>query len=405
MKRHNLGTVISFEFLRTVTKARFWVMALAIPVFIAIVVALTSMGTQATQNSIDGAKDSKITFAYTDPGHWIVPAVAEAMGGTLVTDGAAAQSAVQQGTSEAYFAFPADPSTAPISVYGKDVGLIESGKYGPVAQAVFASSVAAKIGDPSLAKWAATSPNTDVKTYANGAEAPGFMGVIAPGLFLVIFYLAIIMLGNQMLNVTLEEKENRVTEMILTTMNPSTLIVGKVIALVAVGILQALVMAVPTFLGAQLFGKTFNLGALDLSKIPIPPLATTLAFLLFVGSFLLFAGLLVAIGSIMPNAREAGSAFGMVMLLMFIPLYAVNLIVSDPHNPIVGVFTFFPLTAPVTSLLRNAMGSLSLPEALIVLVILFATAAFFLAVGVRLFRTGSISYEGRLNVRKALGLK
>ncbi len=44
--------------------------------------------------------------------------------------------------------------------------------------------------------------------------------MVLPGIFLVLFYLSIVMLGQQMLNVTLEEKQNRVSEMILTTMSP-----------------------------------------------------------------------------------------------------------------------------------------------------------------------------------------
>lgn len=167
-------------------------------------------------------------------------------------------------------------------------------------------------------------PTTDVLTYADGVQSPGFMGAIAPGIFMLVFYLTIMMLGNQMLNVTLEEKENRVTEMILTTMNPATLIVGKVVALSLLGVLQAVLVSLPIFLGSRLFGTAFDLPNLDLSQVPITPLPTLIGFLLFVGGFMLFSGLLVAIGSVMPSAREAGSAFGAVILCMFIPLYALS---------------------------------------------------------------------------------
>lgn len=103
---------------------------------------------------------------------------------------------------------------------------------------MFSASIEKRIGNPELAKLAVNGANISLVTYADGRPMPGLAGVIAPGLFLVLFYLAVLMLGNQMLNVTLEEKENRVTEMILTTMNPTTLIVGKVLALVLIGIVQ-----------------------------------------------------------------------------------------------------------------------------------------------------------------------
>ncbi|HBY23771.1 MAG: ABC transporter permease [Propionibacteriaceae bacterium] len=403
MKRHNFGTVVSFEFLRTVTKPKFWIITLAVPAFLAIVIGLTTLGAKAT-NSATNNKFTSLTFTYTDPGHWIVPEVAKAMGGTLAADPAAARAAVQAGTSEANFDYPSDPGTGAITVMAKDVGLVDSAKYAPYAQGVFRASITAKIGDPALARWATTTPTTDVLTYADGVQSPGFMGAIAPGIFMLVFYLTIMMLGNQMLNVTLEEKENRVTEMILTTMNPATLIVGKVVALSLLGVLQAVLVSLPIFLGSRLFGTAFDLPNLDLSQVPITPLPTLIGFLLFVGGFMLFSGLLVAIGSVMPSAREAGSAFGAVILCMFIPLYALSLVVSDPHSVIVQIFTYFPLTAPITAMLRNALGSLSVVEAGVVLVILFATAAAFLWLGVQLFRTGSIAYDRRLNIGKALGL-
>jgi ABC-2 type transport system permease protein len=58
------------------------------------------------------------------------------------------------------------------------------------------------------------------ETFKDGKTAAGIGGVIPPLLFLMVFYISMILLSNLMLNSTLEEKENRVTEMILTTLNP-----------------------------------------------------------------------------------------------------------------------------------------------------------------------------------------
>lgn len=127
--------------------------------------------------------------------------------------------------------------------------MFDSGTYSAVASSVFSQSVAARIGDPKLAALAVNEPDVELVTYAGGTRTAGFAEVIVPGLFLVLFYLAVLMLGNQMLNVTLEE--DRVTEMILTTMNPTTMIVGKVIALVLIGIVQGVVVALPARIRVQ----------------------------------------------------------------------------------------------------------------------------------------------------------
>lgn len=105
----------------------------------------------------------------------------------------------------------------------------------------------------------------------------------------------------------------------------------------------------------------------------------------------------------MPSAKEAGNTFGIVVMSMFIPLYAASLLVSDPHGVVSQIFTFFPLTAPVSALLRNATGGLYWWEALISLAILAVCGWAFLILGVRLFRTGSISYGNRVKIGRALG--
>ncbi|HJV98603.1 MAG TPA: ABC transporter permease, partial [Arthrobacter sp.] len=120
------------------------------------------------------------------------------------------------------------------------------------------------------------------------------------------------------------------------------------------------------------------------------------------GGFALFTTTLVAIGAVMPTAKEAGNFMAVVIALIFVPFYSVSLVFSNPQAMIVQVFTYFPFSAPVTALLRNGLGSLSAGEAAIVIAIVFigAVAMFFL--GVRLFQYGSISYTSKVNIRTAL---
>src|SRR5664280_3635627 len=107
------------------------------------------------------------------------------------------------------------------------------------------------------------------QSYKDGKVSGGINAVIPPMLFLLIFYVAIIMLGNQMLSSTLEEKENRVTEMILTTMNPTTLIIGKVISLFLVGLVQMLTFALPVIIGYVFFRSNLKLPDVDLSTLSL----------------------------------------------------------------------------------------------------------------------------------------
>lgn len=402
MAQHNLRTVVSFEFLRVVTKRRFWVAALAAPLAIALLFTVIFLSNQTTDQTSEAQKNAQFSFIYTDASGLVTDEVAAEFGGKKASDAAQAILDVKAGSVQAYFAFPKDPTTQPVRVYGVDSGLFGNGKYSAVARQILITGAQQKIGSPTLSAVAAGNLAITEEMYKDGRLSSGLNGVIPPLLFLVIFYLSIIMLGNQMLNSTLEEKENRVTEMILTTMNPTTLIVGKVVSLFLVGLVQMSAFAVPVVVAYMFFRQNLNLPNLDLSHLSLDPQAMIVGFLLLVGGFLLFTGTLVAIGAVVPTVKEAGAFFAPMVIMIFIPFYVVSLIVSDPHAVIVEVMTYFPYTAPVTAMLRNGLGTLSLLESSIVLVELFGLGFLALRVAVRLFRYGSISYSSKLSLRTAL---
>lgn len=405
MARHNLGTVVNFEFFRTIKKRRFWIATLAIPVLLGIVFALVFASNSSSQSQANAQKNDKISFTYTDASQLIQPAIATAMGGTVETDPATAVGRVKDGKLNAYFAFPADPTKEDVQIYGADQGIFKNGSYDAVAKQLLVLSAQAKVGSPELSATVQGNVKTNSQTFKDGKESGGIETVIPPLLFLVLFYVVIILLANQMLASTLEEKENRVTEMILTTLNPTTLVVGKVISLFLVGAVQALVFVAPMALGYLFFRDKLNMPDLDISNLQFEFWPMMIGLLLFVGGFILFTGVLVSIGAVMPTAKDASTVFAPVMIMMFIPFYIVTLVVSDPGNTIVQIFTFFPLTAPITAMLRNAFGSLNMGTAVVVIVELFAFGILALRMAVHLFRYGSIEYSNKLSLRTAFARK
>ena len=107
MARHNLGTVVHFEFTRTVKKRRFWIATLAIPVLLGIVFALVFSSSSSTQSRTDAQKEQTLEFTYQDASGLIDPAIAEAMGGEVETGPGSAVERVKAGSLNAYFSFPA----------------------------------------------------------------------------------------------------------------------------------------------------------------------------------------------------------------------------------------------------------------------------------------------------------
>lgn len=399
MARHNLRTVVSFEVTRTLKKKTFWISTLSVPVVLGIIIALVTLSNVSTSNSVDSQKDARLTFSYSDASGYVDPDVATVIGGTETNNRDQAIADVKAGTLDAYFDYPADPVADATRVYGADAGIFENGKYDTIATQVLIASAQAKIGDPALSFLAQGNLRIESTTYERAEISGGINEVIPPLIFLVIFYVVILLLANQMLNSTLEEKESRVTEMILTTLNPTTLILGKVIALFVIGFVQVLVFLLPVAVAFLFFRDSLSLPDLDLAALIFDPGQMIVGALLLIGGFTLFTGTLVAVGAVMPTAKEAGQIFGVLMALIFVPFYAVSLVVSDPSSFIVQVFTYFPYSAPVTAMLRNGFGSLSAIESTVVIAELFILGFIVLRLAVRLFQYGSIEYTKKVSLR------
>ncbi len=401
---HNLRTVFTFEVVRTLQKKSFWITALSFPIVIALVVAIIFFSNQATEQAASEAQNQKFSLAITDSGNVISPQIISQLNAQRITDKQVGIDKVKSGEVDAYFYYPKAIDTDKVEVYAKDVGLFDNSRYQGTAKALLTQSAAATV-DPQTIAVLQDKVAFASTTYKNGMEYDGFKQLIAPGLFLVLFYILIAMFGNQMLTSTTEEKENRVIEMILTTIKAKTLIIGKILSLIVLALIQVVVIIIPLIVIYLQFGSQLQLPNIDLTNIPLDPARIAIGAALFATSFMLFTGLLVALGAAMPTAKEASGFFGVIMIFIFGPLYAFSLFISAPQSGIVTFLSFFPLTAPIPLMLRNAVGNLSFSEAAIGIAILSISAVIVLAIAIRLFRYGALEYSKRLSLSSIFGSK
>lgn len=398
---YNLGTVVRFEITRTVKKKSFWLISLMFPVIVGVLGGVIYFSNKATDTASQQAASEHFSLAVTDQSRLITPAVLKEYKAKTFSHKSQGIQAVKSGKIDAYFYYPPNVATQKVEVYGKDVGLFDNSRYSSVASSLLQSSVQHKV-TPSLASVLAGTVNVDSTTYKDGAKYNGINQMIVPGVFLVLFYILIVTFGNQMLSSTTEEKENRVIEMILTAIEARTLVVGKIFSLIILGLFQMSVILIPIIIGYLLFHNRLDLPSVDLAHLTFNWPRIIISFLVFAMSFITFTGLLVAIGAATPTAKEAGPFFGIVMLFVFGPLYAAPLFISSPDSGIVQVLSFFPLTAPIPLMLRNAVGNLSFVEAGIAIVILFLTAVFLISIAVRTFKFGALEYSRKLSIKEIL---
>ncbi|MCL2451318.1 ABC transporter permease [Candidatus Saccharibacteria bacterium] len=395
---HNFGIVFRFEVVRTLKKKTFWLTLLAFPLLFAAIFGVSYYASSQSESMANDLAKEKFSIALTDNSGTISTAVLEQIGAETIANRDEGISLVKVGKLDAYFYYPADLATNKVEIFAQNAGIFENFKYQSVAQALLQSSALAQTS-PEIVAVLTSQINFETQTFSDGKNYNPIMEMIAPGVFLVLFFLIIVTFGGQMLNAVVEEKENRVSEMILTTIRSRTLIIGKIFAFLTLILIQVVIILGLVVAAYFLLRNHLNLPSFDLSAIPLDAARIAIGLAIFIASLLLFSGLLVAIGAAMPTAKDANQFFAIPILMIVAPLYVSPMLITSVTNSVITFLTFFPFTAPIPLMLRNAVGNLDVSEALVGTTILAVTAVIVFVIAARLFQTGAVEYSKKLSLR------
>lgn len=401
MKRHNFKTVVKFEVLRSIKKITFWISALSFPILIGIIVGISMLSANMGKEASDSLKEENFTSTYYDDSKIVDESVAESLGIEKIADKDFAIKEVKDGKKDMFVYLPSNLLKDKIEIYAKDVGVFQNGKYSSVVNVLLEGSSKLQVSDNQQAVIAKKTSQVE-KTYKDGKEYDAMAHMIVPGIFLVLFYIVIAVFGSRMLTATSEEKENRVIEMLLTTVESKVLLSGKIISLVILGLLQCMVIIIPILFGFFILKSVGTIEGLNIPNIVFEPGSFLLSFCFFALSYLLYAGILLTVGSAMPTAQEASSYVGVFMMFLFMPLYMVQALVSTPDALISKFLTFFPLTSPIPLLIRNTVGNLSTSDTIIAIVIMLISVFVVLKLSVIAFKNGSLQYSRKLKLKELL---
>lgn len=402
-------TVIGFEVLRNLKKKAFWFAAIAPPLLILGIFGITHASSQ-TANSASQQRAAAITenakIAVLDE-TGIISKNTLSKNFTSEPSLQAGIAAVQGGTVSAFIYYPKDVVKTGIQIYAQDQGINNATPYNSFAAALLTDSAKTKAGaaihDPQVVQLIEKAPNVTATTYKNGKQTNDEASVIAPGIFLIAFLGLVVLQAYLMITSTTEEKENRTAEMLLTSIKSRTLVTGKIVSIFILGLVQLLVIIVPLVVAYIVFRQHITLpGGVALHNIPLDPKAITFGALFFVSGVVVFTGFLVGFGSLFPSAQEAGRYLGMAIISAYIPIYAIGYILNSTHTLIVNIFTFFPLTAPTTLLIRNAIGTISTGESLLALGVIGLSAIVAILFAMKSFRYGAMEYGRRVSIKELL---
>jgi ABC-2 type transport system permease protein len=223
-----------------------------------------------------------------------------------------------------------------------------------------------------------------------GSEAVNATDVIkqwAPSGFVYLLWLAIFVIVQMLLNNTIEEKSNRIIEVLLSSVTPGELMMGKLFGIAAVGM---------TMIGCwmlALFGilSWKSGGASEVAGQMLAVLKTSnlvpLFALYFVLGYLMYAAFFLAIGSVCNTIKEAQSYMGVFTLVMMVPLLTMMFIPKDPNGPLARVLSWIPLYTPFT-MMNRANADPPWIDLAGTLVLLIVSTALALWMTGKIFRIG-----------------
>lgn len=217
-----------------------------------------------------------------------------------------------------------------------------------------------------------------------------------PYVVTMIFYVVILGSSSLMLNSVTNEKSNRVIEILMTSITPTQMLTGKIIALGLVGLLQTLVWSGAGYALLLLSGRSIELGA----GFMLPPSIILWGILFFLAGYALYASLMAGVGALVPNLREASQATTVVIIPLVIPMVFLSPIIENPNGSLATVVSLIPFTAPVSMMTRLSAGSVPIWQCILSLVLLFGTAYLIIRSVAGFFRASNLLSGEAFNLKR-----
>ena len=384
-----IGKVAKFEIVRQLKKPAFWAAAILIPLFIGGIYFISFVFGSEDVN-MNPTLDENTKMAITDEAGILGPE----MGQYIINgDKEYGIQMVKNGEADLYFHIPADfVESKKVDFYHISEGLDLFNYDGNIIKGILAQNAAMKVAPVDVISLMGDFEVVDNKLAADGEDANALGKAVIPIAILVVFFMFIALFGNRFLMATVEEKENRISEMILTAVSSKHLIIGKIIAMLVLGVIQIVVLVVPILILVFL-NRDNAMVSMILNSIEIDPVAITMNLILFVASVFLYAGTCVFVGSLVSTARDASSFIGPAIIAMVFPMYFMQLFMLSEPGAIVYFLTYFPLSAPIALMLRSSFGTLGTVEFTIGLIEVTICAVIAIRLAVITFQKNAINFE------------
>lgn len=388
--------VAKFEIVRQLKKPAFWVAMLLMPAIIGLVVLISAVN-EEHEMMMPVLNEDTVVAIVDEAG--ILPEGSEI--GTVCASQDVCIEKVKSGEVDLYYHLPADFAergvaefyhvTEGIEVFNNDAAILKGILAGIAATQVDAVNAMMLTGNYEI---------IDNQLTIDGEAANPLGRAVVPGILAAGFFMFMMLLGNRFLMAVVEEKENRISEMILTAVSAKHLVIGKIIAMIVLGVVQIAVMAIPAVALIAMNADNEMIASV-VGTIEVDPVMTGLLMALFMAAVFFYAGACMYIGSLTSTAKDASSFFGPAVVVMVLPLYFITAFLATEPGMLVYILSYFPLSAPLALMMRSAVGTLPVWELMIGVVEMIVMAVVMTRLAVKTFQKNAVNFDSvRFDLKK-----
>jgi ABC-2 type transport system permease protein len=384
--------IFTHEFLRTIRRTGFIVLALALPVLGLLAIGVTSFVSKATP-----PQPEVMRIGYVDEagGFGGFTTQGKTMLVRFDTEEAATQAIVNREIKE-YFVIPADfiskgmierfVTQREFQPYGNTQAAIQTFVTDNLLSGKVSPEVIARVQMP------ASLVTTTLTPQGTLAEQLGYGNLIVAGIFALLLLLSLIFTSTYVLQGLGEEKENRLMEILLSSVSTRQLVTGKVLGLGAAGLVQVAFWVV-TFPLLLRLGSVSIGGILNGIHVPLAFWVVGLTY--FILGYLLFAVLSASVAAVTSTVKEAQALAAMYTLFPVVPFWGFSLLLLFPNSPLWVVLSIFPFTAPTVVMLRLGLTGIPAWQLAASLTVMVFSVLGGLWLAGRLLRTYVLMYGKR----------
>ncbi len=352
--------VLKYEFYKTVSRKSFILTLILVPLVPALVLwvlnSLSESQSQALSQAFGGSQQV-LPFGVVDQSGLIklTPDWVSEGGLTLVPDEATARQQISEGKLQGYYLISPDYlETGQVTIYTEEINPLS----GVQGTDTFERLVQYNLlgGNMDLYLKYTQSPSFEMVEInpqtADTRDADNPLTFFVPYGVTLLFYILIMTSSSLLLTAISKEKENRVMELLLSSVKPTELYTGKLIGLGLAGLLQMAVWFGAGLLLLRHSGRTIPIP----SNLQIPTSIYLYGILFFILGFAFYGSLMSGWGAMSPNLREGNQSTFILMLPLLFTLISISTLISEPHGSLSTVLSLLPPTAPVAMMTRLAIG-------------------------------------------------